>query len=234
MRVIGEDQATPTTLVRLLANGCFRNVKELHLPIVKSLGPLNGSVSLTQAMQEVGALDVLEKLHMADFCGHVVEALASGVAPSLRKLYMDGMNGLTDDKLEALAAMVEARAQHAACSGLGNSKSATSTIVRTQPAVDCFVPCHRPLRTWTFSLGETTYCKPPFWQWAPLVSRRSIPSGYSLRKRWRPCPRWRSCNSLPSAGSHSQYSSARLLGVARIHSVSSPPKAPFIGVLHGG
>lgn len=80
-------------------------------------------------MQVPGMLSALEvlcfhkKTLYVPFSFDIVEllaaALASGVAPFLRHFYLGGRNCmLTDESVEALAVMFEARSEHPTCRGL--------------------------------------------------------------------------------------------------------------------
>ena len=79
--------------------------------------------SLASAMQTPGALEALEVLHLSSANSPPVtirllaKALTCGAAPSLRHLNL-GYTKVTTAGVEALAAMVEARAQRPACRGL--------------------------------------------------------------------------------------------------------------------
>ena len=100
-----------STLVTLLASGCLRRVWSLKLLRLETETdtPLEEFQRLTLAMQEPGAMDALKVLRASGMNSHVVKALASGVAPSLRSLYLCYGVLIYDRNLEALAAMLEAR-----------------------------------------------------------------------------------------------------------------------------
>lgn len=117
--------ATPR-LVPLLTQGCLHHVRGITLALERSHPHPPITIpevqALTDALQTTGALPCLEHLYIslpggwlpgivALFAG----ALASGAAPSLRSL--DICAHRKEEDMEALATMLEARAQLPACRG---------------------------------------------------------------------------------------------------------------------
>ena len=136
------DIEIPPKLTPSIKQGCFRHVRELIMELhfnkddawaleeynnEDDASDLDLLGSLTTAMQVPGVLQALEVLCFhkkrlnVPFPFGIVEmlagALASGAAPFLRNLYLGGDRGgmLTDDAVEALVAMFEARSQCLAC-----------------------------------------------------------------------------------------------------------------------
>lgn len=86
---------------------------------------------LADAIQGPGALEALAVLafHKTSWAPGTIEplahALATGAAPSLRSLDLGEPGKYSDSDVKALAAMLQARAQHPACHGLEKIKTSS-------------------------------------------------------------------------------------------------------------
>lgn len=121
-----DDRETLPSLAVVLAQGCLCNVKHLEVSVTRGVAVTLAQIrSLTSAMQVPGALDALEGLYFpseddspSGMIQLLTEALTSGAAPSLCRLHLPDTT-FNDDGLDALVAMVEARAaRRPACRGL--------------------------------------------------------------------------------------------------------------------
>ena len=118
--VVGGLAAIPA-VVDVIARGHFRHLRELTvMKLHDYLSFKDKLANLAAAMQVPGALQALECLRLER---HAIQpevlpllagALAGGAAPNLRLLDLGG-GALIDEDAEALAAMLEARAQRPAC-----------------------------------------------------------------------------------------------------------------------
>ena len=144
--VVGNPDAIPALSLVLIAPDCFTHVRELS--VVMNFDGLTTAAlvqSMAGALRMGGPLPALEVLRLSPatrwqpgMLPVLAGALASGACPSLRVLNVKSgstFNHHKHEDLEALAAMLEERAQRPACRGLEHLKADGLTLLDDEPSL---------------------------------------------------------------------------------------------------